>query len=121
MKLAYLILSLLLPSMSQASGNPTAIRCKSPKDPPEIYVINGSGQSFSYFNQKTRTIEPVCFGNCRWSSTPSKISFETDSGFTVASTLNRVDGTMVERSAFDQVRKSNCQRIPMPSRARNRF
>lgn len=107
-------------ALSAQSGN-VAIECDVLKGRSEIYIISANGRSFSFFNQKTKLIEPVCFGKCNWNSTVNKVSFDTDTGFIRSATINRVTGRFTGRSAFGQQINRACHRIKMPPTARNRF
>jgi hypothetical protein len=105
------------------TSNNVAILCKHVDgSEPEIYIIRAIKKDFIFFNQGTKQIEPICIGNCNWSYTTNRISFENRrNGFIISGKLNRAEGTLVLGLATGSYDKKVCSKTSMPSVTSNKF
>ena len=120
-KIAIAILTSLL--AVPANAKDLAIRCThSDRSEVEIYIIKEDQKKFVFYNQRSREIQPICSGNCSWSYTTNRISFENPrNGFITSGVLNRARGTLVTGLATGGFDHKVCSRTVMPTPRVNKF
>lgn len=106
-----------------ANSRDLAIRCThSDGSEIEIYIIKEEQRKFVFFNRGTKEIEPICSGNCNWSYTLNRISFENPrNGFIVSGILNRARGTLLMGFATGGFGRKVCSRTALPTPRVNKF